>query len=655
MLSDQQIRTAVAEALSPGRFFVSAADRLRIVHAADEDVAWEIFRGHLLDASRTRQRRTFEAWNVFLVGPADEAADAPRLSIKLDVDEGRLFVTRNILMYGWEAYEQAPGVIASRPAQKWMPELVGTLDLGRFDTTAALRVELSTYVLLAVIGTSRLPITSIEAPLPAFMLGELAYLPHATAASQPLTDPRSLVEQMFCQGGTSDTSLVNAKLLEAALRATDAPGVAALADALIARCRACGESPDEISHVLVSLFNHVALSPYTSFVDHLVALLVELSISRRLGHEPVIDVVSYMLRHLVRHLTAFDLVRFHNLGANYPDALLLDALLKLYLTMIDEHAASFELLAEDNDAAARGKRRRRRALRQAWLIRKQYEGHRVPDAPTSPGENLQVLPQPFARVPDEQIARPEARRKQLYAGQPLEPLLTESAHRVLRQSIDDLSHAAELRELGMAVFLDRPLGIFKQPGEADRTPLLSYEAFSREIAERRVRELARHELIADDVSLDNHIRRLNSLSVQGFPASRLPGTPRPGVVALEDAQKAAIDFVFIRTTRQSLSDLLSHYDFQTLADAAPPLAEWLHSDRDVLLIRSAASADSFMTAFDCAMQPRLKFSVACARNEQPRYVEVAGREHLADGLRVSVASPSERSQDPQSVLAALRP
>ncbi len=653
MLNDQQIRTAVTDALNPGCFFVAATDRLRIVHAANEEVVWEIFRGHLLDASRTRQRRVFESWNVFLAGPAGEAADVPRLSIKLDVDERRVYVTRNILMYGWEAYEQAPGVIASRPAQKWIPELVGTIDLPRFETVAALRGELSTYVFLAVIGTSRLPITSIETPLPAFMLGQLAYLPHGTAASQPLTDPRTLVGQMFCVDSVSDAPLIDAKLLEAALRATDAQGVASLADALIARCRGCGVALDDIPRVLVSLFNHVALSPYTSFVDHLVALLVDLSDPRRLGHEPVIDVVSYMLRHLVRHLTAFDLIRFHNLGANYPDALLLDALLKLYLAMIDEHAASFEPCAEDNDAAVKQKRRRRRALRQAWLIRKQYEGHRVPDAPTSPGENLQVLPQPFARVPDEQIARPETRRKQLYSSQPLEPLLAESAYRVLRQSIDDLSHAAELRELGMAVFLDRPLGIFKQPGEVDRTPLLSYEAFSREIAERRLRELARYGLFSGDARLEGYVRSLNSLSVQGFPASRLPGTQRPGTVALEDAQKTATDFVFLRTTRQSLSEFLKHYDLQPLTDAAPEFADWLYADRDVLLIRSPTT-DSFMTAFDRAMQPRLVFDIVTARGDQPRYVELVGREYLADGLRVFASSPANSSKPSVAALMELR-
>ena len=43
----------------------------------------------------------------------------------------------------------------------------------------------------------------------------------------------------------------------------------------------------------------------------------------------------------------------------------------------------------------------------------------------------------------------------------------------------------------MAVFLDRPLGVVKQPGEVDRTPLLSYDAFSRSIAARRLAQAER--------------------------------------------------------------------------------------------------------------------------------------------------------------------
>ena len=65
------------------------------------------------------------------------------------------------------------------------------------------------------------------------------------------------------------------------------------------------------------------------------------------------------------------------------------------------------------------KRLRRRALRQAWLIRRRYEGWPVPDLPTSPGENNRVLPPSHPRVPEEQILQPSRRTRRLYADDPL--------------------------------------------------------------------------------------------------------------------------------------------------------------------------------------------------------------------------------------------
>ena len=60
-----------------------------------------------------------------------------------------------------------------------------------------------------------------------------------------------------------------------------------------------------------------------------------------------------------------------------------------------------------------------------------------------------------------------------------------------------------MRELGVAIFIDRPLGGLKAPGEPDLSPLLAHEAFSRSLAERALGELAREPLLglsADDVT-----------------------------------------------------------------------------------------------------------------------------------------------------------
>src|SRR5262249_46577108 len=137
------------------------------------------------------------------------------------------------------------------------------------------------------------------------------------------------------------------------------------------------------------------------------------------------------------------------------------------------------------------KRIRRRALRQGWLLRRRYEGHAVPDLPTSPGENSRVLPPSHPRVLEEQIVQPARRTRNLYADNPLLGRLTPPTADLLRQSLLDLEHSEEWRELGLAVFLDRPLGIGKAAAEPDGTLLLSAEAFSASIARERLHALAR--------------------------------------------------------------------------------------------------------------------------------------------------------------------
>jgi hypothetical protein len=293
-----------------------------------------------------------------------------------------------------------------------------------------------------------------------------------------------------------------------------------------------------------------------------------------------------MLRQLCRHVTAFDLTLFHNFGANYPDALFLDAILKFYLQFVDAHPDLFITHENDASALAREKRWRRRALRQACLIRKQYEGHRVPDAPTSMGENSRVLPAPFARVPEEQILQRATRRRILFEGDPLQNVLSkELPRRVLQESLVDLSNAAELGELGMAQFLDRPLGIFKQPGEVDRTPLLSYEAFSRSVVKRRLAQLKSFGWISQE-QREGYAIRLDEVPARGVPVASLSPLERPGAVSLADAQKVAADFVLLRTTGQSRREFLAEYDVSELELASRKIADALRSAELIVLARN---------------------------------------------------------------------
>ena len=129
-----------------------------------------------------------------------------------------MFVVRQILTYGFEAYEDPPGVIETRPVEKWVRELVGTVDLARLPRKE-LPHELGIYLMLAVVGTSRLPITSLESPLPAFSLGQLAYLPSLSGSEETWTDPIAMFRSAV-DGGLP--VFEQAKALETALRAARA-------------------------------------------------------------------------------------------------------------------------------------------------------------------------------------------------------------------------------------------------------------------------------------------------------------------------------------------------------------------------------------------------------------------------------------------------
>lgn len=571
----EQAAAVIADSLRPERFLVTGALTIspRIRHRPLDCVPWELFRGHLLDSSQTRLRRCFNSWLVF----AHDEDEEPLLAVRLATEEGRVFVIRGLLVHGHEAVEEN-GVLTTRPALKWLRELVGSLSYRDYDDHSAFRADLEHLLHLAFVGTSRLPVTSLESPLPAFCLGHLAYFP-------AMEGPQYAMRR-----------------LEFALRSGDET----TAEAFLNR-------PD-FDDLMRTLFNHLALSPWTEFIPRLTRLVL-----RRPPHEAA-TLLGYFLRHLVRHLTAYDLRIFHNRGANYPDALALDLWLRALIALLEQHEG------------LRQPRLLRRALRQAWLVRKQIEGLPVPDHPTSPGDNLRVLPPPFDRLPEEQVLRPEHRRLRLFADQPAEALLPPAMRQLLRDTLRDLDDEAELRELGLAVFLDRPLGVFKVPGEVDRTPLFAYLAFSRSIARNRIRLW--HDLGFLDLShWQNLSKKLDEMAVVGVPVTELPGRERPGVVALEDALRASLDFVIQQATRSTrdLSRRLLTPWVAHLPDSIPR--------RGVLPIRSprsrlVADGNAFLTVYDECQRPVLEFGLAQTEPGPIRYREHVGVEQLAVGLRL---------------------
>ena len=99
-------------------------------------------------------------------------------------------------------------------AQISQRELVGTIDCRAFSTAEALAVEIAHYVLLALVGTSRLPILSVESPLPAFSLGQIGYSPENPLKDVPIGEPAAWVERSLWPGAAAQ----QARVLELALR-----------------------------------------------------------------------------------------------------------------------------------------------------------------------------------------------------------------------------------------------------------------------------------------------------------------------------------------------------------------------------------------------------------------------------------------------------
>jgi len=622
----EAIRDEIHRLLLGGNFFVAPPLALRVQHVADEEIRWEVFRGHLLDAASTRELATFESWHVWLDDPRS-GPTAPLISLRLQVEPGRLHATRAILVHGHEAFESAPGVIETRPVQKWAIELVGTIDVVAI-TPAKFAGELAMLLFQAVVGTGRLPITSLETPLPAYSLGQLGWLPQADPGTAPITCPAALLSAALDSPLPLDWRV---KALETSLRAADDDSWPAVLQIALDDASRNGDTAERWSELNAALFNAVALSPYTQFVDRWLELLEQLARHEALGMATVVDMVGRMLRNLCRHLTAFDLTLFHNLGANYPDALFLDGLLKLYLRLAGSEPSLFVPTSTTTDT--RRAMLRRRALRQACLLREHYEGHRVPDAPTSMGESARVLPPPLISVPAEQIAQPARRRKQLYAGEPLESLLNETAREILAASSADLAQPAELRELGTALFLDRPLGILKAPGEIDRTPLLSYVACSRTVARRRVSELRRHGWVTSDAA-DGLLARLDGLPPMGLAMSDVPAGQRPGVVSLADANQVAPDFRLLYTVRGPIDRWLSQYDLTELAAAAPMVVAWLTSVEPRIVVQSSPpGAPPTLRCHDAAGRLRLELGFTDRHNARVQYEWRNGQE-LPRQLRV---------------------
>jgi hypothetical protein len=624
------------------------------------NIPWEIYKGRLLDASQTRERRTFEAWNIYSIDEFGRSTE-PLLSVKLDAETGEIHVVRAILCYAWEAYESSANVIESRETTKWVRELVGTLNPVSSGLKHYLMQELGHLIFLAVVGLSRLPLTSVEAPLPAYSLGRLAYFSRLEDTDPTCKSVRTWTEltQMMHQ---SLPHSEQRKLLESFLHAVPSSELRRASEIWIDRFSAVesqranwlvdqltqGNSrvlehfreraaapaklaSHDLGYLLVMLFNDASLTPYTDMVGKAIEFMECLEEQGRFRTENTADCLGYLLRQLGRHLTAYDLVTFHHRGANYPDALVLDALLKSFLRLIERKPELFARESTDSLQESNGKRYRRSALRQAWLLRRRYEGHLVPDAPTSAGENWRVLPPPHIRVPEEQILNSNCRTKRLYNGDSLDQYLTDRVRLTLAQSIEDLyQYPTELRELGMALFLDRPFGGAKTATETDNTLLVSYWAFSRSIASERLDQLEKRLDFIPRTKLEELRTALRALDVPGITVKTGPGNYGPGIVSLADALRVAEDFLVLRSTERSWIELRQQYHFPLISKRFS--LKDLNLAKPLLILRTtpSESPNERVTIFDYKFRERLEFSF----DPRDGYLHHLGVEVPASPLRL---------------------
>lgn len=611
------LNARVLHALSPAHWFTVRPLSLRVDFVPTATIAWEIFQGHLLGATATRQTRQFSTWYVRPnTIPAELEAAVPDALVSLHWDRTSqtLFVVRYLLVEGWETYEPTPGVIASRPARKNLAELVASIRVESSAPETDLEREIHQSLRLAFTGVSRLPIVSLESPHPLFSYGWCCAGLTRDSDTQEVREPLSLWNSEL-RRASGDVDRVRPWILEFVLRAVSHSAVEELAQSLFAQIP---DPHNNVPRLLRAVFQSVSLTPMTDFLTKFLHVIDNLALPQCLGVEPMVDLVGYMLRYLVRHLTAYDLHRFHSFGANYPDAIFLDELLQRLATWASHSPRTF---AGDDRRA----RLRRRAVRSGWITRTHYEGLPVPDHPTSQGENQRVLPG-AAPIPEEQITRPKARGKKLFDGRPAAPWFVGHALQVLQDAIRDLQDPDERAELGRAIYLDRPLGILKPPGAVDKTPLIAHVAYSDLIAAARWKQLQAQGWLPGQAWCSPP-----QVLVGGIPAAQYATTARPGVVSLGDARIAADDFCWLSTTRSSR---------QLLVERLLPDATDLSANESGLLLRTADSqaawrGEPFLIWFDRQWREVARWAVAIppGQAEEPVYRECGGQEQFAVPLR----------------------
>src|SRR4051794_25335360 len=130
VLPVEMVRQIIADVMRPCHFSAKPPLMLEWQTVA-ETVAWEAYRGQLVPPHLTREKCTFESWNVFGHDEMGRSGE-PLLSLKLDLERGQIHVVRGLLCHVWEGYDAGGNVYQSREVQRWVRELVGSRSVMEF-------------------------------------------------------------------------------------------------------------------------------------------------------------------------------------------------------------------------------------------------------------------------------------------------------------------------------------------------------------------------------------------------------------------------------------------------------------------------------------------------------------------------------------------
>ena len=258
-LGPGDLETILERALASGLFFVKRDHQLLFHPPREETITWEIFRGQLLDSRHTREQQAFLSYHVGI--SESEGAHLPLLSFR--VTESTIHVTRWLHLRIWEAFDDN-GAIGSRETERWVEELVGTASLAEFNDHDSLLQEVRLLVFHAFVGLSRLPLNSVEAPLPAFSLGLAGFFPNMNEADDCIRDPLALLNRP--PSGRIPV-LEESKLLELFLRTGSPSELRRGALEFARRIQDGSEHEAALAARLRRLFNESSLTPYTDLVE----------------------------------------------------------------------------------------------------------------------------------------------------------------------------------------------------------------------------------------------------------------------------------------------------------------------------------------------------------------------------------------------------